>query len=166
MKNNLKIFLAILITAIICISGTVCALNAYDTSYNPANNNWNVSTVGDALDSLYLNSKKVPELVYENSPDGSGSFNFTNLEINLEKNYKYLIAVLSNSWKSGTDYSTMNSTDYINIEAPGVVKIGKNYAYRGSTGSSHLTNVYLIPVTGNSVVLTKVTAYSMSIYGI
>lgn len=63
MKNNLKIFVAIVITFILTLSGTVYAISAYrasDIAFTPneenKNNGFNASNVEEALNSLYENS--------------------------------------------------------------------------------------------------------------
>ena len=60
-KNNLKVFVIVVITAILFTGIGVYAANTYlahDISYTPSNENFEVSNVEDALNELYDNSNK------------------------------------------------------------------------------------------------------------
>ena len=58
-KNNLKVFIAIIITLIISSTISICAYNYYakDISFIPDNESWEVDNVEDTINSLYKNSK-------------------------------------------------------------------------------------------------------------
>ena len=78
-KNNLKVFITILITAIICISGTVYAaikIQASEIGYND-------TTVDQALNDLYTTSNRFNSInisfssvSYSNTINSQANFNF------------------------------------------------------------------------------------------
>lgn len=86
-KNNIKIFIIIIITAILCSSISVYATYSYlakDVSYIPSNDEFKVDNVEDALNELYELKKtsnidfKNAELLYNYNSGGSfsGSYEF------------------------------------------------------------------------------------------
>ena len=54
-KNNIKVIIAVIITAIICVSTTVYAYGQYakDISFTPSTESWQVDNVEDAINDLY-----------------------------------------------------------------------------------------------------------------
>jgi len=68
MKNNIKLFIGILI-GIVLTSTVVYAVNlgANNISFEPTDENWNVSTVQGALNDLYNATKDVNDIVIMSS---------------------------------------------------------------------------------------------------
>lgn len=157
-KNNIKVISAIIVTAVLCISGTVYATTKYlssDVTYKD-------TTVESALNDLYEKSSR--SIKFITNCNDSNVTTYNNVLVDNTINYKYLIVVISTSNRVGKNLSTMDSL--INLECDGAIYLGKNGAYIGNDSSSHITKIYMIPVTGNSITITKITGWSYSIYGI
>ncbi len=157
-KNNIKVIFAIIVTAVLCISGTVYAT----TKYLSSDITYKDTTVENALNELYQNNLK--SINFVTNYNNSNITEYNNVLIDNVIDYKYLMIVISTSNRTGKNLTTMDSL--INLECDGAVYLGKNGAYIGSDSSSHLTKIYMIPVTGNSVTIKKITGWSYSIYGV
>jgi hypothetical protein len=68
MKNNIKLFIGILIGLVFGVSAAVGATALYNSSevgFTPTDSNWNVNNVEDAINDLY-SDKIRPKLIYSN----------------------------------------------------------------------------------------------------
>ena len=98
-KNNLKVFVAVVISGIVFGGIGVYAANTYlahDISYTPSNENFDANNVEDALNELYDNSEIAKSINIKLQNETRDSLNFShaaflindaNLDIN--KHYKH-----------------------------------------------------------------------------
>ena len=143
-KNNIKIISTIIVTAVLCVSGTVYATTKYlssDVTYKD-------TTVENALNDLYenkslnINSNKIKNLL----KDG--------LSYTFDSDYKYVFVYYGARYWLGANYSTKNMSEPIYtemIEAPTFavkvliyndVKKGSVVSLDGST--ERLMNIFVI----------------------
>lgn len=83
-KNNLRVVIAIIITAIVCISTTAyAAYNHYakDISFTPSNESWKVENVEDAINDLYLSKKTNMKYVTSAAMDGDRTVTVNKFEV-------------------------------------------------------------------------------------
>lgn len=143
-KNNLKVFVAIILTAIICISVTAYAairIQADEIGYKDG-------TVEDALNDLYtqINSLVTDENVELLANNTGGTYTFT-------KDYDYVIVTwLTDSW-TNTNY-------YVN----GITN--KLFSYSGGNLWGLRMYGYSSVKIGNSIVLDGAASKAMIIVGI
>lgn len=116
-RINFKIIIAVIITAIICVSTTVYASYNYfakDIGFTPKNENWQVDNLEDAINDLYENKEN--NLVCNSYHTGgfisSDEGNFYSKEIEIPTNVKkaYLNTIISTTWGSyGTNINVDDS---------------------------------------------------------
>lgn len=106
-KANFKIIIAIVITAIICVSTTVYASYNYfakDIGFTPKNENWQVDNLEDAVNDLYENKENnlVCNSYYTKEFVSSDEGNFYSKEIEIPANVKkvYLNTIISTTYGS------------------------------------------------------------------
>ena len=114
-KANFKIIIAIVITAIICISTTVYASYKYfakDIGFTPKNENWQVDNLEDAVNDLY----EIKNIDYENglecvakNAEASSVVELNDLVIG-----KYYFCVVQ--YRNTVDNITVNGADIITKE--------------------------------------------------
>lgn len=149
MKNNLKIFMAFLIGVI--VSGTVVyAISSGSITFEPNDENWNVSTVEEAINDLYLHTDAAlsPTLIWTN-PNPTSNFAAQTIEMNLSS-YKYII-VLTNPAPTVTYLPRSSAIIPVTETCP------TNQARTASTGSGLFRNIC---ATGTGITISA--AYTTS----
>lgn len=171
LKNNIKVFIGIIIGMI--ISGSIVyavqQIDSADVTYNPSDSNFDVSNVKSALDSLYdqVNANLTIEKIYERSIlNGTGE----NLNINytIPTGVKKITLIIAREFA----YCTFKT---ISITGDGLVAIKQSK--RSSQGSSNPYN-YLsiyelevnpggnINITTTEINMTTSGNYSSYVYAI
>ena len=149
-KNNLRVVIAIIITAIVCISTTAYAAYNYyakDISFTPSNESWKVENVEDAINDLYLSKKTNMKYVTGSAMDGVRTVTANNFEVGeyylCISNTKGLIITYSINGadiiyelnnKDMLDYLYTNYITYIKAEATTI-----NFSYTSNSNNSGMT---------------------------
>lgn len=149
-KNNLKVVLAIIITAIICISTTAYAITkiyARDITFTATNENFTATNVEDAINELYENASNIDlgNLYFRHDTD-------TKLTIPT-KAKKYIMFGYSygQQWWNGARISTVDNGTY---------KLLKE-----EQASEHLFIFYeIIPIDENETITVNTITKSGSIF--
>ena len=116
-KNNLKVFVIVVITAILFTGIGVYAANTYlahDISYTPSNENFDVNNVEDALNELYDKTEISIENIFTNAKKVSDLSEKTTISLELQKG-KYL-CIASQSFSSAVQSSERNIVNDEKIE--------------------------------------------------
>lgn len=159
MKNNIKTIMIVVITAIICISGTVYAVSEYyakDISFTPSTENqekgFTATNVEEALNKLYEiqnnNENQNNKIIIESgiiSKNSAGTFFSENINISKGTKKVYI-------------YSSINSTYGVNfnVSSP-LIKNDDTILYKSNTIRSVVANgIYKseIELTGEEGTIT------------
>lgn len=139
--NIISFIIGIIISA--CI--TTYAINSNSIDYTPSNENWNVSTVEEAINDLYLHSSLAlkPELLWTN-PNPTSNFGAQTISLDLSE-YKYIIV----TDKSRTDWNRFPRSSVI-------VPVGNfsMYIMMGNTDTGVEKTVRGIKATPTGVIFT------------
>lgn len=157
-KNNLKIFLTIIITAIIIGSVSVYAASQYfarDISFTPTNENFKkengetINNVEDALNTLYNNKFDLTKLSIvafnsSSSPNGEQIISSVSIDIPNDYSSKYSIVVVGRSsywWDK--QYANKFSGEYTSYSTIFENNVGVNSGSGSKLQAGNAIGVYL-----------------------
>ena len=156
-KNNIKLFVGLLIGLIICSVGVYAAnLTAQRVTYEPEDEDWEVSDVKNALDQLYERStKKINGLgdTISISKYG-GTRNVYTSTISLKKGTYLCSTVYGNSTAEGTTSYFGKSSQYNEVsDCDNYIEV-KNYSNCQSASVSDNSHIFEICLVGKNFICT------------
>lgn len=128
-RKNIKSILLVLITAVICISGTVVASNIFASNidFTPNDNTWNVNNVSSALNDLYATAKDI-DIVYESSMQQATGLLNTAVSTTFTKDYDYVFIVYGTVNTGSVSKPIVNTNiEFTQLNSFEASRWGKNY---------------------------------------
>ena len=148
-KNNLKVFVSIIISGIIFGGIGVYAANTYlahDISYTPSNENFEVSNVEDALNELYGSRKYAKKQINENPENFAQTQKQFDIK-NLTDNYANLtndnFFYTSDFYVSGSGLENTISMNLSYNPETGILTVSSNGISNPGVVFAYFRNVYL-----------------------